>query len=528
MADWEQDDMFGPGGGWAIDPLGNRIPDPFGALAPTAPVEAPQPAAPEPVQQAPVVSPIMDPTTGLPSNIQLPAVAPNVQTRAQTAPAAGIPQAVPPDMRPGQANAAPQPTAPPDMRPGQANVPATIQVSKTDTTTTNGTSTQGISEASKQQLRGATDQANAAAAGMGNVEAGNINAQADLQRTQAQQSYARGVNDYYQQWGQLQTQEQIAQETDRRLQEAAKFKPDRTQLFGGDSGVAFGISAAIAAMAGGWLMGQGLTGGKNPYLDIITRMIDDNANDQIRQNSQTMDQLTRILGDSKAAVSALKAKMRESVNETITAQTKFQDADLVQRGAATVMARVEAEKAKNDMEYAKATADTVTKQHQVTSQRTSQTVPNPAFAGGLDVNDAKTIQTIQKAGALEDLVNEAISLEKSGDLAANTGLLDEAAGSIKRGLRMRDPGQKRVEDFKAQLQLINRADWASEPNGQEIQRQLSSIGIPENDAEIPIAVERLRAVLNQVDPGGRFRMARRALGNRTNANQTGPAIPIVK
>lgn len=523
---WQpNEELYGPGGGDWVDELGNVTPDPYGALNPAvganpAPAGAP-PAVADFIQN---VAPRTAPPA--PAAHASPAAAPALNSPAGMQ--AAMDQPMPPDLKPGQGNAAAGPAGPPDLRPGQGNQPAMIPVTKTDTSSTSGTTTQGMDAASRANVEGATSAANTAAQNMGNVEASNINAQADMQRQQAQQAYGRGVNDYFQQWAQVQTQEAIMAETDRRLQEGAKFKPDRTALFRGDTGLIFGIAAAVSAMSGGWLMGQGLTGGKNPYLDSVFQMIDDDANDQIASNSQTMEQLTRIYGDSKAAAKDLKARMLQSVNDTIQAQSKFQDADTVQRGAATVMARVEAEIAKNKMESAKLTANTVTKQQQSTTQRSTQMIANPQAYGGLDVNDAKTVATMQKVGALDDLVREAISLKDSGELAGNTGLIDEAVGGVKRAFHARSPGQKRVEDFKAALQLINRADWASEPNGQEIQRQLSSIGVPENDAEIPGAVDRLRAILNQADPGGRFRAARRSLGDRPAASESGQRIPIVR
>lgn len=514
---WQaNEEMYGPGGGDWVDELGQVTPDPYGELNPAnagAPPGVanfiqnviPKPATPAPAAHAAPAAPA-------------PLSSPQGMAAAMDAPM------TPPNLVPGQSNKAPGGGAPPNLTPGQSNQPSMIPV--TQTTKESSTTTQGMDKASAAKVEGATGAANAAADKVGALEAGNLNASADMQRQQAQGAYGRGVNDYFQKWGELQVQEQISAETDAKLQEAAKFKPDRTALFRGDTGLLFGLSAAISAMAGGWLMGQGLTGGKNPYLDSILQMIDDDANDQINQNSATMEQLTRILGDSKAAGKELKARMLGSVSDTIQAQSKFQDADQVQRGAAVVMARVEAEKAKNQMDAAKLTATSVTKQVQSRSQ--TQMVANPQAYGGLDVNDAKVQARMDKVGALENLYTTAMSLQASGELADNTGLIDEAVGSVKRGLRMRNPGQKKVEDFRALLESANRADWASEPNGQEVQLRLSQIGVPQNDAEIPLAIQKLREAVNVIDPGGRFRAARRALGDRPPTAETGTRTPIVR
>jgi hypothetical protein len=253
-------------------------------------------------------------------------------------------------------------------------------------------------------------------------------------------------------------------------------------------------------------------------------MIDDNANDQIAANSQVYQELTRRLGSAEAARKELKARMLEAANQTIEAQSRFEKAELVQKGAAIMMADVQREVARNRLEAAKLTGKTTTK----TVQQRTQMVPNPgAMPFGIDLTDPKQIARAERVGMLDSLLREGESLYQSGELAANTGLVDEAVGGVKRFFRSRDPGQKRVEDFRAALQLINRADWASEPNGAEIQRQLSQIGVPENDSEIPQALARLRTILNAADPGGRYRVARRAAGDVPAAVET-RRIPVVK
>lgn len=514
MAGWEaNEEMYGPGGGDFTDELGNVTPDPYGALAPAAP-----PAAP-------VISPMMDPVTGLPANMQLSVVQPD-KNQGVAAAAAGAPALAPPDLRPGQGNAAP--VEPPDLTPGQGNQPppGPAMVPVTQTSSSTSTSTSGLDPKSAANIRGAGQSANEAADEVGRVEANNLDAQAGQMRSTAQADYSRGVQSYYQQWGQLQTQEEIASETDRRLQEAAKFKPDRTALFRGDTGLLFGISAAVAAMAGGWLMGQGLTGGKNPYLDTIMQMIDDDARDQISSNSATMQELTRIYGDAKAAGKDLKARMLQSVNDTIAAQNKFQDADQVQRGSAVVMARVEAEKAKNDMETAKLTANTVTKQHQTQSQ--TSMVANPALTQGFDLNNPKVVETVGKVGALENLLSEANSLAGNKSLEGSVGFLDKKIDAVKGWFDANSVPEQRVAALRAKWELVQRANWASEPNGAATQERLSSIAFPQNDAGIPQFLANVREALNTVDPGGRYRAVNRGMGQRPAASETGNRTPVVR
>jgi hypothetical protein len=500
--------MTQPMAGWEnyTDPAGNVWPAPIEAppevanfiqnvaQKPAAPMGPPAPGANE--HAAPGAAPALGSPEGMAAALD----APDIRGAAQRKESGGGAQI-------------------PDIMGAASAQPAMISQTTTDKTET----TQGVDKASEAGIRSAGEDANRAAQASGDAQAQGVRDQGRLEQTQAQRGYGQGVNEYFQAATALQVQDEIINETSAKLEDTAKFKPDRTALFRGDSGVLFGISAAISAMAGGWLMGQGLTGGKNPYLDAVMRMIDDNARDQVETNSQVYQELTRRLGSAEAAKRELKARMLGAVNDTIEAQARFEKGELVQKGAAGIAAQVLAEQAKNRLDVEKAVAKQTTK----TIQSRTQMVPNPAATGGIDMTDSKNMARAERVGMLDSLLREGDSLFQSGELADNTGLVDEAAGSVMRFFRSRSPGQKRVEDFKAALQLINRADWASEPNGQEIQRQLSQIGIPENDAEIPQALTRLRTILNSADPGGRFRMARRAMGDRPAAVETG-RTPIVR
>jgi hypothetical protein len=491
--------------GWEsyTDAAGNVWPYPAEPGAPPEVAEflqnvVPRPAPPPPAAHAAPAAPA--PALGTPEGMTAALEAPDIRGAADRREATGGPQA-------------------PDIMGAAERGPALVPLTTTDTTT----STQGVSKESEAALRSATDQANTAAQAAGAARVQELQATADLERQQSRQAYGRGVNTYFEAAAQLQIQDEIVTQTSAKLEETAKFRPDRTALFRGDSGVLFGIAAAISAMAGGWLMGQGLTGGKNPYLDAVMRMIDDNARDQVETNSQIYQELTRRLGSAEAAKRELKARMLGALDDTIQAQARFDKADLVQQGAAGVRAQVIAEQAKKRLDVEKAVANSVTR----TVQTRTQMVPNTALTGGIDLADPRNMARAERIGMLDSLLTEAESLAKSGELAAHTGFADEALDAPMRWFQSRSPGQKRVEDFRAALQLINRADWASEPNGAEIQRQLSQIGVPENDAEIPQALARLRQVLNAADPGGRFRMARRAVGDRPNVVETG-RTPIVR
>lgn len=429
----------------------------------------------------------------------------------------------PPPIEPGSADRSPAAAlAPPPVEPGFADrpqQPATIPV----TTTDRSTGTQGIDAASATAVGAATEDANAAAQAAGEAQIASDQAAADLEARQAQEAYGRGVNTYFEKAAELQTQDAILRETTEKLDEASRFQPDRTELFQGDTGALFGISAAISAMAGGWLMGQGLTGGRNPFLDSVLRMIDDNANDQIRANSNVYEELTRRLGSAQAAKKELKARMLGAVNETIAAKTRLEKSGLVQQGAASTMADVQREQAKNRLEAAKLTAKTVTTNVQTRTQQ----MPNPAATGGIDLSDPKEYAKTGKVSGLVNFQREVEELQASGALADNIGLLDESFGWVADVTRTRSPEQAKVERIRAMWELVNRADWASEPNGQEVQRRLSQIGWPRNDAEIPVFVQSVREALNVADPGGRYRIAARAMGNQPGGRQT-QRVPVVR
>jgi hypothetical protein len=456
--------MTMPMEGWETytDPLGNAWP-------------APSTGAP------PEVASFIQNTIPQP---QAPAPAPH--TTAPAAPALGTPEGMaaaleaPADPR-GRADAAgagaPEPPGDPRGAADRGQ-PSMIPVTTTESTTT----TSGVDRKSEAGIRSATDEANKAVDAAGRAEIDQQKAAGELEARQAQAAYGRGVNSYFENAAALQVQEDVISETSQRLEETAKFKPDRTALFKGDKGALFGISAGIAAMAGGFLMGlQG--GGKNPYLDAILGMVDD----------------------------------------TIEAQARFEKSELVQKGSAGVMARVQAEQAKNNLEREKLVARNV----QTSVQKRSQLVANPAAYGGIDVSDPKEYARVGKVQAIENFATNAESLAKTGELADNVGLLDEGWNWVADAVRQRSPGAAKVDALKADWELMMRSGWASEPNGEETQRRLSQIAFPRSDAEIPLFLQRVREARNAADPGGRYRIAARAMGNQPKAVETG-RTPIVR
>jgi hypothetical protein len=537
MASWVPNPIYGdPNGGDFIDDLGQKWPDPTGKLR-DQPAQAAggSALAPSPLAVDMSKPPSADPLAGNP--LATPA-APGAPPKPAPQSADGLGDitsvgaAVPPDpaeiMKTSRnAAGAAASSAPPDPAKARAASMQPSMINATSTTTDKTTGTQGLDKGSKAAIQSATGEANAAATSAGNAQVQQLTDTANLERKQATDAYGRGVNQYFEAWGQRNVQDQIVRDTTQRLEQNAQFKPDRAALFRGDHGLLFGISSAIAAMAGGWMMGRGMTR-NNPFLDSITKMIDEDANDQIAQNSAVYRELTRKLGSAEAAQKELKARMYQAVNDTIESQTRFEKADLVQKGAAGVMAQVDAKVAQNKLDAAKMTADTVTRQVQTRTQ--NQLVPNTAAYGGVDVTDPKEYARVGKVSDLSNFASEAESLVKDGTLADNVGWFDEGWNQTKdmitRG-HARTPGQARVDALKSRWELLNRADWASEPNGQETQQRLSAIAFPKNDSEIPLFQQRVREVMNAADPGGKYRFAAKAMGSRPNTVESG-RTPIVR
>jgi hypothetical protein len=253
------------------------------------------------------------------------------------------------------------------------------------------------------------------------------------------------------------------------------------------------------------------------------RMVDDNAQDQIEANSHVYQVLTQKLGSAQAAQKELKARMLGAVNDTIEAQSRFEKGELVQKGAAGVMAQVQAEQAKNRLDVEKAVARQTTH----TVQKKTQLVANPAAFGGVDVRDPKEYARVGKVQALTNFATDAESLAQTGELGASVGFLDEKWDWAADALHARSPGAAKVEALKSKWETAMRSSWESEPNGQEVQRRLSLLAFPRQDSEIPLFLQNVREAVNAADPGGRYRIAARAMGNTPKVTQTG-RVPIVK
>jgi hypothetical protein len=117
----------------------------------------------------------------------------------------------------------------------------------------------------------------------------------------------------------------VQQNIQNKLQDTAKFKPDRTQLFEGTAGGFRALAAGLGMIAGGAL--AGINGGSNHAMEAVFKMVDDNVRDQVSQNSNVYNELVRRLGDETAAAEVLRAKHLGAVSDMtkaleLTAKTK--------------------------------------------------------------------------------------------------------------------------------------------------------------------------------------------------------------
>lgn len=386
MAQWvPNESLYGPGGGDHINDLGESTPDPYGALRPLQFAGAPMgtPGAAQIGGVSPVASSnpaaeiATDRTTGSDSNGALGAVGAVARLAAgQGTPDASSASAGPPD--PAQVKAGsphdsgmqPAPLPPPEP-PGLGGPKTESEHTSEDSSTGLSAKDRSTQEAGIGTARTARQAANAA-------QVQQASDAATLEQTRGAQGLAAAAKEIDDNAHKIAVQEGILNDVDAALAKGADWHPNRTELFHGDTGAVFGISAAIAAMAGGWLMGQGLTGGKNPYLDAIVSMINENANDQVRKNSAVMQQLIDHKGDVKAAVAELKQRQLAQVGIMAQAQARKDNGDLMQKGTAALTTQLAAQDAQWENDQRKALMQSIT--HKTADHLKRITDPNAGAA----------------------------------------------------------------------------------------------------------------------------------------------------
>lgn len=246
----------------------------------------------------------------------------------------------------------------------------------------------------------------------------------------------------------------VMAETDRRMQAAADWKPDRAAFFKGENGAARGILAAIAVIAGGWMQGRGQTS-TNQFLPFIMKMIDDDVEDQIRTNSANIQFLREQKGDLKAAGIELKQRMWQSV-----------DAELQAKGAAaaardpSAQAAIEAYKSKRAADDARLDAEKRTAIERNVSRSVSRVTSPAAMAAPAAVAAPKERSEAQaKAQSANDAVNA---------LGEKAGLIRDANGKWVVGKGPLPPGMLEQLPFIGRFfgnEVTSAADAAVEAYG---------------------------------------------------------------
>lgn len=371
--------MYGPGGGEFVDDTGQVWPDPWGTLQNQLAPPQVAPTGPEMPASGGGAPPGVEEFLALQGNQPEPAPAPHEAPAAPGAPL-GSPEglAAAMDAPTPQIGFADQKQAAGGNEPPQPQIGFADQ-ERTGSSTSRESGSSGLSpEAQKRQgenitqVAGAQGQARDAAASYGNL-------QADQQAEQSKRMIQDAAQGLEKTAAQIALNDHITGQVEKRMAAGAEWRPDRTQLFQGDRGVAFGISAAVAAMAGAWMQGRGLTG-SNPYLPTIMKMIDDNANDQVRTNSSTVQFLREQKGDLRAAAIELKQRQLRYATQRLDGLALKDSSDLTRAGVEKTRADMLAQDAKWEQEKRQALERTET--NRVTKSFSQSTAPGTGPAGG--------------------------------------------------------------------------------------------------------------------------------------------------
>lgn len=500
MAQWRPNpQMYGEGGGEFVDDNGQVWPDPWGTLNTQA--QAPAPGV----------------NTGAPTSAggggELPAPPAGLTEfiAAQNPPPAGPPgthETEPPapglDTPEGMTAALDAPMPDPAAsrgladRGGGAGAPdpaASRGLADQDTqqTTSSGTSSEsgstGLSqEAAARQganitaVAGQQTKAVDAGVAQGNLAADQAGERSKMLLADSAKNIEKAAAD-------LAVNDHIQNQVNRKMQAGSDWRPDRAELFHGDNGVGFGISAAVAAMAGAWMQGRGLTG-SNPYLPTIMKMIDDNVQDQVRKNSTSMQYLREQKGDLKAAQIELKQKQLHYAQQRLDGLALKDSSELLRAGVEKTRQDMLAQNAKWEQEKRQALERTET--HKVTQTLSQSTRPSTGVPGGertpeqakaqsvLDTANRaylsaglirdRTGRWVVGGGALPPAVMESFNPFSDNTIHSNMEALTEAYGRLQSGGVI---GAEERPEFRSQvgLETMTRAQLAAKANALETSLQ---------------------------------------------------------
>lgn len=488
MASWQPNPIYGsPNGGDFIDDMGQVWPDPEGHLnTPTAAAPAgPQGGGPGVLAGNPLAMPVGAPTPPPLANnpLAMPAAA---DTPPDPEKILSVGKAAPPNPR----DAHPPAPAP---RPGNADAadnppdPVAARAASPFVSVSEGKSSRaGLSDkdrATQEAAQGAAQSQSALA--NQSSKAAQV-AQADLMRKRGDAAVQVGLQGEIDAGRKIEQQQRIAAEVDGRLNSdkigGAAWSPDRTQIFQGGRGAAFGIAAAIAAMAGGWMMGR-QNRATNAFLPSILQMIDDNVSDQVRKNSTMFQQLKEQKGSVGAAIAALKQQQLGYTQQKLNGIAMAQDSDIVRLQAQSAYDKLEAERAKANVEERQHLMQTVTTEH------SSRMVANPAAAAQhlprqLAVRHANNNQFIREWSGLR---SELKGLEQSGDLNGYLGTFaTHGANWVQSHLNGLPQGQQKAAIVMARLEELNHLHTGSTMVGlsAEEKERFGKVGVPEKVRDV--------------------------------------------
>lgn len=530
---WEADEeTFGPGGGWVINDAGERVADPYGSQSPDAgapsPVEAmPGPSAANPLAVMPGPKAQLraamtggDKQTGSDLDAATQAYVQQMNDLSD-APQTVVKSIV--DSMPGPGNTgtatenrggATIPKLPEAKRGAVGDQVLGVQSIGGGTETTNehdsSSSTKGYSAKDRERLEqgytgaeGAEGEAFAAEqARQRGEEAKQSAQQQELDEQIRKERLANALE--------MKRVQSEKAETERRLSDTADFKPDRGRLF---HSAGFTISAAISAMAGGWLMGQGLTGGKNPYLDNILGMVNDDANDQVRTNSAVYQELSRRLGSTEAARHELKERMLLNAKADMDNRAAKAATQTAIAGHAAAQKAFDAQIARAHIEKIKALTPEVTQSQSQRSSNVTKSGPLQVMFGAIKAGE-ESPQTLLLAAQQYDRNPEKATAEgmklpdyssKMGDISdqkrltqklrdyAENGTLQKVSGFFgeMKPTRLLDKNEQEALRTLNTLRVQMLMSLPREPNSQKTQDEVANILKPTTPEDIPNVIQYL-------------------------------------
>lgn len=540
MAEWRANPaLYGPGGGEWVDDNGTVTPDPWGVLnqpnsSPAIPAAVDTPATSRYTQPAQVGGISMPQTQARnstpiypPGFSPVPAIDPGGNPNLQPAgPMIGGPpepvgqsspqnnkfggfgasdptgpaltpsgQPMPPDPAQARGSADKVGPLPPDptQARGMADAPTQPAAPAFVGVTDSKTSTEGPDQASVARTEAGIGRQQAAQQG---ADAGMLHqreVERQLTETRSAGLLASSASGLEKIAAQQAVQDHISEEVDRRLNAGGPnskdqvgigsvyWRPDRAELFHGDNGVAFGISAAVAAMAGAWMQGRGLTG-QNPYLPTIMKLIDDNVSDQVRRNSTAYQHLKDIKGDVKAAKLELKERQLMYVQQQADGIALKDKSTILQAGMAGFKDQLtaEREKTRNDQEKALT--------RKVTQETSHKMVANPAAKA------ATLPRSLQQRYVDNNMIQDKwrnaraqiVDGQKSGAAAAVMGtFVTHGVNWVQEHLNGLPPDQKKFVIALNELRVLNHLANNIPGISAEEKEKLGETAIPEKINDIP-------------------------------------------